>query len=128
MKPLNIKGHAGQNVTFTCSNWAVWLADVKPYVKYLCESPCTRDIHVIIKAAPGETKNKNRIYLNNMSESLSVTFTNLQISDSNTYFCGLDIFGFDSYIEVTLKVTDGKSMLGFFLHQISHASTLVIFQ
>ncbi|XP_044202283.1 CMRF35-like molecule 1 [Thunnus albacares] len=104
MKPLNINANVGENVTFTCSDWDVWLTDVKSYVKYLCESPCTKEKHIIVKAAPGEAKQKDRIYVNNTAEGLSVTFISLQTSDSNTYLCGLEKFGLDSLIKVNLHV------------------------
>ncbi|XP_040043054.2 uncharacterized protein LOC144382992 [Gasterosteus aculeatus] len=105
MKPLNINGRVGESVTISCSDWNVW-TDVTENVKYFCYSPCTEDHHIIIKAAYGKIENKNRIKLLNEGKTLFVTFSNLQKSDSKTYYCRAERFGPDSYIEVNLKVTD----------------------
>ncbi|XP_041789415.1 CMRF35-like molecule 7 [Chelmon rostratus] len=108
MKPLNIRGHVGETVTIKCSKWNT-LFSVKSNVKYWCYSPCSEDKHVIVKAAFGETKHRNRIQLVNSGADAFVTFTNLQQSDSNKYYCGVDKFGHDSMIEVNLEVTEAES-------------------
>ncbi|XP_026158231.1 uncharacterized protein LOC113127722 isoform X5 [Mastacembelus armatus] len=104
MKSLHITGHVGKNVTISCSDWNSW-TDVNSKVKYFCVSPCNyKDI--IVKAAPGESKKKDRIHVTNTNQYLNVTFTGLQISDSKQYYCGLEVFGLDTLIEVTLEVTN----------------------
>nr|XP_040043055.1 CMRF35-like molecule 5 isoform X5 [Gasterosteus aculeatus aculeatus] len=108
MKPLNINGRVGESVKISCSDWNVW-TDVTENVKYFCYSPCTEDHHIIIKVAYGKFKNQNGIKLYNEDKTLFVTFSNLQKSDSKTYYCGVERFGFDAYIEVNLKVTDAPS-------------------
>ncbi|XP_068583357.1 CMRF35-like molecule 3 isoform X2 [Cebidichthys violaceus] len=105
MKPLSIDRRVGENVTIRCSDWDVWIS-VKDNVKYFCDSPCTEDHHIIIKAAYGDTTYKNRLKLYNEGEGLLVTFTNLQKSDSKTYFCGVERSGRDSFIKVILNVID----------------------
>uniref|UniRef100_A0A3Q1BNY6 Immunoglobulin domain-containing protein n=1 Tax=Amphiprion ocellaris TaxID=80972 RepID=A0A3Q1BNY6_AMPOC len=107
VKTLDIVGHVGKNVTVECSDWNVW-TNVNFNVKYLCESPCSEDKHIIIKAEYGQTKNNNRIELTNRENGLFVTFTNLTMSDSRKYYCGVERYGHDSFIEVNLKVIDGK--------------------
>ncbi|XP_029293424.1 CMRF35-like molecule 3 [Cottoperca gobio] len=107
MKHLNIKGHVGENVTFKCSNWNTWTS-VKSNNKYFCKSPCSEDKH-IIRAAFGKTTHEKRITLTNTAEALSVTFTHLQKSDSNTYYCGVDRTGLDAFIRVNLNVIDAES-------------------
>ncbi|XP_076583673.1 uncharacterized protein LOC143319002 [Chaetodon auriga] len=106
MTSLNIKGHVGENVTIKCSNWDS-ITDVKSNVKYLCDAPCSKDKHIIVKAAVGEIKHRNRIKLVNSAAGAFVTFTNLQKSDSKRYYCGAKRFFSDPLIEVNLKVTDG---------------------
>ncbi|XP_068583059.1 uncharacterized protein [Cebidichthys violaceus] len=105
MKPLYINRRVGESVTITCSDWNIWTS-VKKNVKYFCDSPCTEDHHIIIKAAYGDTTYKNRLKLYNKGEGLFVTFTNLQKSDSKTYYCGLERSGRDSFIKVILNVID----------------------
>ncbi|XP_044046630.1 uncharacterized protein LOC122873666 isoform X3 [Siniperca chuatsi] len=105
LKTLDINRRVGENVTIECSDWNVWI-NVKSNVKYFCESPCSKDKHIIVKAAPGKTQQKKRIKLTNSAEVLFVTFTNLRKSDSKKYYCGAERFGHDLYIEVNLKVTD----------------------
>ena len=112
VKPLNMNGRVGENVTIGCSDWDVW-SDVTQNKKYFCYSPCTEDKHIIVKAAFGKTSYKNRIKITNTAEGLFVTFTDLQKSDSYTYYCGVNRVGQDSFIKVNLKVTDGKFIISF---------------
>uniref|UniRef100_A0A3B4XNR8 Immunoglobulin V-set domain-containing protein n=1 Tax=Seriola lalandi dorsalis TaxID=1841481 RepID=A0A3B4XNR8_SERLL len=41
----------------------------------------------------------------------TVTFHQLQLSDSGKYWCGVDRPGFDTYTEVILTVKEGKCMM-----------------
>lgn len=113
VKPLEINGRVGKNVTVKCSDWNTWI-DVKYNDKYFCHSPCSEEKHIIVRAAFGKTQKKSRIEITNSVEGLFVTFTNLQKSDSKKYYCGVDRFGHDSLIEVNLQVTGGKFTLVFF--------------
>ncbi|TMS04649.1 CMRF35-like molecule 1, partial [Larimichthys crocea] len=107
MKSLTVNGCVGNNVTFKCSNWNVWI-DVKNNEKYFCNSPCSEEEH-IIRAAFQKTGRKNRIEITNSADGLFVTFTNLQKSDSKKYYCGVNRLGLDPWIEVKLEVTDAES-------------------
>ncbi|XP_033976238.1 CMRF35-like molecule 1 isoform X3 [Trematomus bernacchii] len=107
MKILNIKGCVGERVSFKCSDWDT-LIDVTSNDKYFCKSPCTKDKHIIIKAAPGKSTQGNRMRIITRGKDLFVTFTNLEKSDSNTYYCGVEITGPDAYIKVILKVTEAE--------------------
>ncbi|XP_071360900.1 uncharacterized protein [Trachinotus anak] len=106
MKNLIIDCHFGKNVTFICSDWDVWF-DVTYNVKYLCLSPCTKDKDIIIRASFGKTERKNRIFLVNKGNDLSVTLIDLQTSHSKKYVCGVERFGPDSFIQVILRFIDG---------------------
>ncbi|XP_067355419.1 CMRF35-like molecule 3 isoform X2 [Channa argus] len=107
VETLSVTGHTGKNVTFECSDWNT-LFKVKSNAKYLCESPCTKDKHIIIKAEFGKTEQKDRIYLNNTGDVLSVTFADAQKLDSKTYYCGVERYGTDRLLQVNLKVTDAR--------------------
>lgn len=115
MKALSITGRVGEDVTFTCPKWKATTFDVKSYVKYLCESPCSGDKQIIAKAAPGKTIQQNRISLKNAGKELIVTFTNLHKSDSKIYFCGLEKYFSDDLKKVDLKVINGKIMFFIFI-------------
>ncbi|XP_019113481.2 CMRF35-like molecule 5 isoform X2 [Larimichthys crocea] len=108
MKPLNIKGRVGENLTIKCHNWNVW-TNVEGNTKYFCNSPCTHQKHIIITAASGKTVQEKRIQINNNKESLYVTFIKLQKSDSKKYYCGVHRLNTDPLIEVNLEVTDAES-------------------
>ncbi|KAM9769180.1 uncharacterized protein ACNS7B_008655 [Menidia menidia] len=103
MKALKTVGRVGENVTVTCSNWEV--RNVKSYVKYLCFSPCTNK-QVIVKAGFEKTAKRDRIQITNKGDVLLVTFMDLKLSDSKTYLCGLERFGWDLFVEVDLRVTN----------------------
>ncbi|XP_041838155.1 CMRF35-like molecule 3 [Melanotaenia boesemani] len=106
MKVLKVTGHVGEKVTFKCCNWKTW-TEIRTNVKYLCEKPCKQDKHIIIKAALSMTENKDRIQITNVADCLFVTFMDLKLSDSKTYYCGVERFIWDSFIEVNLQVIDG---------------------
>uniref|UniRef100_A0A3B5A0R7 Immunoglobulin V-set domain-containing protein n=1 Tax=Stegastes partitus TaxID=144197 RepID=A0A3B5A0R7_9TELE len=110
---LDVVGHVGKNITVLCEKWNVWIG-VKSNDKYICKSPCKEDKHIIIKVKYGEAKKKDRIELFNGPEGLYVTFINLKKSDARKYYCGVDRSVRDSYIELNLKVIDGKFMHFFF--------------
>ncbi|XP_041838368.1 CMRF35-like molecule 3 [Melanotaenia boesemani] len=106
MKALKVTGHVGEKVTFKCCNWKTW-TEIRTNVKYLCEKPCKQDKHIIIKAAFSMTEKKDRIQITNVDDCLLVTFMDLKLSDSKTYYCGVERFIWDSFIEVNLQVIDG---------------------
>lgn len=99
-------GGVGENVTFECSGWDVWIG-INKNVKYFCKSPCKKMTDAI-KSEFGKTTQEGRIKLHNNGTSLSVTFTNLQKSDSAEYSCGVKRNIWDPYIKVILNVTEGK--------------------
>ncbi|XP_063739481.1 CMRF35-like molecule 5 [Eleginops maclovinus] len=94
-----------ESVSFTCSGRNVW-TNVQHNDKYFCRTPCTENTHIILKAASGKTTKRNRIEITNRGNDLFVTFTNLQKSDSNTYYCGVERSGRDSYIKVNLLIDE----------------------
>ncbi|KAK5921590.1 hypothetical protein CgunFtcFv8_018944 [Champsocephalus gunnari] len=108
MKILNIRGSVGERVRFKCSDWNN-VFGVRSNDKYFCRSPCTKDKHVIIKAASGKTTRGNRMEIFNTGNNLFVTFTNLKKSDANIYYCGVKRNGLDPWIKVVLKVADAAS-------------------
>ncbi|XP_070683817.1 uncharacterized protein [Pempheris klunzingeri] len=108
VKILEVNGVVGKNVSTTCSDWTGWTT-VKYNNKYFCKSPCKNDKHILIKAAFGKTNYKNRIQLTNSGDRLLLTFVNLQKSDTNIYYCGVDRVGLDLFKQVNLKVTDAEA-------------------
>ncbi|XP_047434872.1 uncharacterized protein LOC125004365 isoform X2 [Mugil cephalus] len=107
VKTLSKEGHVGKDVIFKCSDWNAW-TDVRQNAKYLCHSPCNENKHIIIKAEFGKTTSKDRIEITNTEEGLFVTFTNLKKSDSKKYYCGVERFGRDRFIELNLKVIEAE--------------------
>lgn len=110
-KSLARQGYVGQTLTIECSGWDVW-TNTESNSKYFCNSPCNEKNHIIATVKTGDTTTVNRIKLQNKGEKgLFVTFIDLQKWDANTYFCGLSRVVKDSFIQVTLKVLDGKFIL-----------------
>ncbi|XP_047434871.1 uncharacterized protein LOC125004365 isoform X1 [Mugil cephalus] len=126
VKTLSKEGHVGKDVIFKCSDWNAW-TDVRQNAKYLCHSPCNENKHIIIKAEFGKTTSKDRIEITNTEEGLFVTFTNLKKSDSKKYYCGVERFGRDRFIELNLKVIEGKFMFFIFIlikHYLSNNTNI----
>ncbi|XP_072240056.1 uncharacterized protein [Leuresthes tenuis] len=98
-------GRVGETVQVECSNFETWNS-VRKNIKYLCNAPCTTDKHIIVKAAFQKTERKDRIQITNRGDALLVTFTDLKMSDSKKYYCGVERLGWDSFEEVDLQVID----------------------
>ncbi|XP_029950955.1 CMRF35-like molecule 5 isoform X2 [Salarias fasciatus] len=103
MKIVSVTGRVGSAVSFHCSGWDTQ-TDIASYDKYFCKDPCKSGKDVILTASFMKTDQTNKIQISNKGESLLVTFTDLQMSDSKTYYCGVDRFFRDNYIKVNLKV------------------------
>uniref|UniRef100_A0A672ISZ1 Immunoglobulin V-set domain-containing protein n=1 Tax=Salarias fasciatus TaxID=181472 RepID=A0A672ISZ1_SALFA len=110
MKIVSVTGRVGSAVSFHCSGWDTQ-TDIASYDKYFCKDPCKSGKDVILTASFMKTDQTNKIQISNKGESLLVTFTDLQMSDSKTYYCGVDRFFRDNYIKVNLKVLQGKNLL-----------------
>lgn len=101
---ITVEGFERGEVSFGCSH-----ALASRNHKYLCKDPCTESAHKMITVKSGERQQEGRISLVDSGDGvISVTFTQLQKSDSGRYWCGVDRPGVDSYHEVHLTVMDGK--------------------
>jgi len=113
-------GRVGETVQVKCSNFNNW-GNVRKNVKYLCNAPCNKDKYIIVKAAFQKTERKDRIQITNQGDALLVTFTDLKMSDSKKYYCGVERLGLDPFEEVDLQVIDGKFLLFIFISTDYHS-------
>uniref|UniRef100_A0A3B4F5K7 Immunoglobulin V-set domain-containing protein n=1 Tax=Pundamilia nyererei TaxID=303518 RepID=A0A3B4F5K7_9CICH len=93
---IKVEGFEGRNVSFQCSHTLAWKNH-----KYFCKDPCTRMEDILVTVESGRRAESGRITLvDSGNGSFSVTFSHLQLSDSQKYRCGVDRPGLDSYIDV----------------------------
>uniref|UniRef100_A0A8C8IAB0 Immunoglobulin domain-containing protein n=1 Tax=Oncorhynchus tshawytscha TaxID=74940 RepID=A0A8C8IAB0_ONCTS len=115
-------GVVGGQVTIQCSFADKWYG--KSNGKYFCGKKCDRYNDILVQTQ----KNKNYIergrYIihDNRYGDFTVTIKNLMMSDSGTYWCGLDTSIKDSYQEVHLTVTDAPLKLSTVTSRL-HVST-----
>lgn len=77
--------------------------------KYLCKDPCKVSEDKLVTVKSGRRVESGNITLVDSGDgTFTVTFSQLQLSDSGRYWCGVDRPGFDSYTEVQLSVKKGK--------------------
>ncbi|XP_039469789.1 CMRF35-like molecule 3 isoform X2 [Oreochromis aureus] len=97
---INIEEFEGRSVSFQCSHTLAWSNN-----KYFCKDPCTSTGDVLLTVEPGRRAESGRIALVDSGDgSFTVTFSHLQLSDSQKYWCGVGRPGFDTYVEVHLTV------------------------
>ncbi|XP_066511063.1 CMRF35-like molecule 8 [Hoplias malabaricus] len=100
---LIFTGHVGEDLKVRCSH-----EDAKNNLKYLCNSVCKTNRDIIIKSS--ETHNPNtrgRFSIHDKGSGVfTVTISKLKMSDSGTYWCGVNRFLIDSLEKVIVKVLE----------------------
>ncbi|XP_067296711.1 polymeric immunoglobulin receptor-like [Pseudorasbora parva] len=104
---FSVTGYSGGGVTIKCRYDEGYSA----YIKYFCRgqwSECTDLIRTNIKDNWAHS-GRFSLYDNTRSEVLTVTIRDLSEGDSDTYYCGTDIYAKkDLYTEVKLEVITGQ--------------------
>ncbi|XP_051559397.1 uncharacterized protein LOC127444190 isoform X2 [Myxocyprinus asiaticus] len=96
---INLHGYTDASVTISCSHrWA------ESNLKYFCRDPCN-DRNILVKSGQSP---KGRFRLKDFGNgTFTVTISELQLSDSGVYWCGVERSGKDTYNEVNLKIHKG---------------------
>uniref|UniRef100_A0A3Q3C4G0 Immunoglobulin domain-containing protein n=1 Tax=Haplochromis burtoni TaxID=8153 RepID=A0A3Q3C4G0_HAPBU len=84
---INLEEFEGRSVSFQCSHRLAGSNN-----KYFCKDPSESGRIALMDSGDG---------------SFTVTFSNLQLSDSQKYWCAVERTGFDTYVEVQLTVKKG---------------------
>ncbi|XP_005454911.2 uncharacterized protein LOC102080360 isoform X2 [Oreochromis niloticus] len=99
---INVEGFEGRNVSFQCKHKIASKSN-----KYFCKDPCKGEGDILVTVEPGRRAESGRITLVDSGDgSFTVTFSHLQLSDSQKYWCAVDRPGFDTFTEVQLAVKD----------------------
>ncbi|XP_061843775.2 CMRF35-like molecule 8 isoform X1 [Nerophis lumbriciformis] len=97
---VNVKGLEGAEVSFQCQHQYA-----SQSTKYLCRAPCKTQQHIVARVQPGKKATQGKLCLEDAGNGVfNVTFKQLRLSDSGTYWCGVERLGLDTYIEVKLQV------------------------
>uniref|UniRef100_A0A3P9B775 Immunoglobulin V-set domain-containing protein n=1 Tax=Maylandia zebra TaxID=106582 RepID=A0A3P9B775_9CICH len=95
---INVEGFEGRNVSFQCKHKIASNSN-----KYFCKDPCKDEGEKLVTVEPGRRAESGRIALMDSGDgSFTVTFSHLQLSDSQKYWCAVDRPGLDTYTEVQL--------------------------
>ncbi|XP_029950467.1 uncharacterized protein LOC115390669 [Salarias fasciatus] len=100
---IRVEGVEGGSVSFQCSHRLAW-----GYNKYFCVDPCESSSSVLVTVAPGKQAASGRIALMDSGNGVfTVTFSQLRLSDSQKYFCGVErTAAIDTYVTVYLTVRE----------------------
>lgn len=102
-----MEGFEGGEVSFRCSHKLAWKNN-----KYFCNDPCKSSRDILVTVQSGGRAGAERITLVDSGDGAStVTFSQLQLSDTGRYLCGVDRPGFDTYTSVQLTVKEGMCMI-----------------
>ncbi|XP_041789951.1 uncharacterized protein LOC121604490 isoform X2 [Chelmon rostratus] len=97
---INVMGFERGKVSFQCSHRLAWRN-----FKYLCKDPCKQDTDMLATVKSGRRVESGRITLVDLGNGVfTVTFSQLQLSDSGKYWCAVDRPGFDTFTAVYLTV------------------------
>uniref|UniRef100_A0AAQ5YPY4 Immunoglobulin V-set domain-containing protein n=1 Tax=Amphiprion ocellaris TaxID=80972 RepID=A0AAQ5YPY4_AMPOC len=100
---INVEGFEGGEVSFKSSHRLA-----RNYNKYLCIDPCKSSQDILVTVQSGKRAKSGRITLVDSGDgSFTVTFSQLQLSDSKEYLCAVDRPGLDTYTSVHLTVKKG---------------------
>ncbi|TNN63052.1 CMRF35-like molecule 1 [Liparis tanakae] len=101
---VNVEGLEGGEVSFHCSHGYAWSNQ-----KYLCKDPCKASQDVMVTVQNGGGAASGRMEMADLGNGVSfVTFSHLQLSDMGRYWCAVERFGFDTFIEVHVSVQKGN--------------------
>ncbi|XP_036959794.1 uncharacterized protein LOC119022700 isoform X2 [Acanthopagrus latus] len=97
---INVEGFERGEVSFQCQH-----KFARKNHKYLCKDPCKVSDDILVTVESGRRAESGDITLVDSGDgAFTVTFSQLQLSDSGIYWCGVDRPGFDTYTEVQLTV------------------------
>uniref|UniRef100_A0A3B4F3S1 Immunoglobulin domain-containing protein n=1 Tax=Pundamilia nyererei TaxID=303518 RepID=A0A3B4F3S1_9CICH len=104
---INLEEFEGRSVSFQCKHKIASNSN-----KYFCKDPCKDEGEKLVTVEPGRRAESGRIALMDSGDgSFTVTFSNLQLSDSQKYWCAVERTGFDTYVEVQLTVKKGMCII-----------------
>ncbi|XP_027138343.1 CMRF35-like molecule 1 [Larimichthys crocea] len=99
---INTEGFERGEVSFQCSH-----SFATKNHKYFCKDPCTANTDILATVKSGERVKSERIILVDLGNGVfTVTFSQLQLSDSGRYWCAVDRPGFDTFTAVYLTVKE----------------------
>uniref|UniRef100_A0A3P9B719 Immunoglobulin V-set domain-containing protein n=1 Tax=Maylandia zebra TaxID=106582 RepID=A0A3P9B719_9CICH len=83
---INLEEFEGRSVSFQCSHRLAGSNN-----KYFCKDPCISTGDILLTVEPGRRAESGRIALMDSGDgSFTVTFSNLQLSDSQKYRCAVE--------------------------------------
>ncbi|XP_056314406.1 CMRF35-like molecule 9 isoform X2 [Danio aesculapii] len=97
-----ISAPVGGSVTLECSHFWAFLS-----TKYFCRDSCAVE-NILIQSETRENPTRRERYtLYDKGSDFTVTIADLQLSDSGTYVCAVERLLKDTYMYLTLHVTEG---------------------
>ncbi|XP_053531940.1 CMRF35-like molecule 9 isoform X2 [Ictalurus punctatus] len=97
-----VTGYRGRSVQIKCP----YGSGYEEYKKYLCRGKCPRVGYNDVPVRSGSPAKDTRfsLYDDTTAKVFTVTITDLRTEDGNTYWCGIEQTGYDSYTELLLLV------------------------
>uniref|UniRef100_A0A3B5Q7F5 Immunoglobulin V-set domain-containing protein n=1 Tax=Xiphophorus maculatus TaxID=8083 RepID=A0A3B5Q7F5_XIPMA len=99
---IEVFGYEGRDINVSCH----YDERFKDSEKYFCKNDCgSSDVLITTKQ---KNKGKYSITDDIKNRIVTVTISDLQSHDAEKYWCGVTVWGIDTYSEVKLHIKEGK--------------------
>lgn len=97
-----VTGVLGEDITILCSHHNAFYN-----YKYFCTASCKHK-DILIGSGKKKAESNGKYNISDEGNIFYVTISQLTEDDAGIYWCGVDRIGFDTYVQIDLRVVEGE--------------------